>query len=329
MSKAWLIEKHNDTTSASLKDIAKENHPQRPVEIRVEYSSINYKDALAINSANKSGRGGVIRSFPIVPGIDVAGVVVRSEVAGFQPGERVFVTGNGIGEEHWGGYSETFFAESQWLMKVPQSMTTKQVMSLGTAGLTAMQCVMALEESSIAKEPVLVTGASGGVGSISCYVLAKLGYEVHASTSKESVAKLLRGFGVSEILSREDVSATHKPLEREKWAGGVDTVGGHALSRMLASTRYLGAVAACGVAASGELPTSVFPFIIRGVSLHGISSVYCPIERRQRAWERLASTIGNDFYESMIEEVGLDGIPEACQKILDGKIQGRFVVGVS
>lgn len=290
--------------------------------VRVAYSSLNYKDGLAITGAGK-----VIRSFPMVPGIDLAGVVLESASAHFKPGDAVLLTGYGIGERHWGGMAELARVRSEWLVPLPEGLTLKEAMGIGTAGFTAMLAVMALEAHGVDKtREVLVTGAAGGVGSLAVALLARLGYRVVASTGRLSEEGYLRSLGAAEVIERSLLSAPARPLESERFAGAVDTVGGAVLAGVLPRVAYGGSVAACGNAGGPRLETTVFPFILRGVNLLGVDSVMCPREQRLLAWQRLAQELPKPLLEAMVRTVELEEVPALAQAILQGQVRGRVVV---
>ena len=297
------------------------------VDVRVEYSTLNYKDGLAM-----TGRAPVVRTWPLTPGIDFAGVVERSDHVGFQVGDRVVLNGWGVGESHHGGFAQRARVNGDWLVKLPDVLTSAQAMAIGTAGYTAMLCVMALEREGITPErgDILVTGASGGVGGVAIALLSKLGYRVVASTGrKASEADYLKGLGAQEIIDRSELSAPGRPLGKERWAGAVDSVGSHTLANVLAQTRYGGAVAACGLAQGMDLPGSVAPFILRGVTLAGVDSVLCPTPRRIEAWRRLASDFDFGRLYAMTRQVSLEDVSGLASAILDGQVRGRIVVDVN
>jgi acrylyl-CoA reductase (NADPH) len=297
------------------------------VDVRVEYSTVNYKDGLAL-----TGKSPVVRVWPLTPGIDFAGVVETSTHAGLKPGDRVVLNGWGVGETHHGGYAQKARVKGDWLIKLPDAISTAHAMAIGTAGYTAMLSVMALEHEGVTpdKGDIVVTGAAGGVGGVAIALLSKLGYRVVASTGrKESEGDYLTGLGAAEIIDRAELSAPGRPIARERWAGGVDAVGSHTLANVLAQIRYGGAVAACGLAQGLDLPGSVAPFILRGVTLAGIDSVMCPTPRRAEAWARLASDLDLGRLDAMTERAGLDDVPALGAAILEGKVRGRVVVDVN
>lgn len=296
--------------------------PDGDVTVDVEFSSFNYKDGLALQGKNR-----ILRSFPIVPGIDFAGTVRHVADGKFKLGDRVVLTGWGVGEGWSGGFAERAKVKSDWLVKLPDGMTTRQAMMLGTAGLTSMLCVMALEQRGLKPgAKVLVSGASGGVGSVAVRLLAKRGYDVSALTGRPSEEPYLRGLGASEIIPRSDYQATGKPLAAERWDAAVDCVGGAILANIIASTRYGGAVAACGLAGGSDLPTTVFPFILRNVALLGVDSVQCPASVRQHAWNELSKTLGPEESREVVAEVRLEDLEQLSAQILAGKVRGRTIV---
>ncbi len=323
MFKALVLHREDGSTIPRIEQLSLDQLPDGDVLVAVEYSSLNYKDALAI-----TGRGKIVREFPFVPGIDLAGTVLESTHENYQPGDAVLLSGWGVGERHWGGLAQRARVRGDWLLRLPAGLTPRRAMALGTAGLTAALCVMALEEHGIeaGNRPVLVTGASGGVGSIAVALLARAGFNVAAVTGKASAHDYLRRLGASEIVSREAMSQPARPLESQRWAGGVDTCGGPILARMLAETAYGGCVGACGLAADHHLETTVMPFILRGVGLQGVDSVQCPSARREKAWQRLADTLDDELIDSFTQEITLAEVPETAQRMMDGKIRGRTIV---
>jgi acrylyl-CoA reductase (NADPH) len=296
------------------------------VTVRVAYSTLNYKDALAI-----TGRGPVVRSFPMVPGIDLAGTVESSDDPRYKPGDRVLLNGWGVGESHWGGLAQKARLNGDWLIPHPESLTERQSMAVGTAGYTAMLCVMALERHGLkpSNGPVLVTGATGGVGSFAISLLAGAGYTVIAVTGKRSEEAYLKSLGATTIIDRAELSAPGRPLAKEKWAAVIDSVGSHTLANACASTMSEGLVAACGLAQGMDLPATVAPFILRGISLLGINSVTQPFERRVDAWERLANQLDLDALSLMTKDIGLEASLPAAADLMDGKIRGRLIVDVN
>jgi acrylyl-CoA reductase (NADPH) len=295
------------------------------VTVRVEYSTVNYKDGLAI-----TGKAPVVRRFPMIAGIDAAGTVESSSHPDWKPGDKVILNGWGCGETHLGAYAEKARVKGDWLVPLPASMTAAEAMAIGTAGYTAMLAVMALERHGLTPErgPIAVTGAAGGVGSVAIAILAMRGFTVHAVTGRTQEADYLKGLGASEVVARQDLAGPAKPLAKERWAGAVDAVGSTTLANLLSMTRYGGAVAACGLAGGMDLPGSVAPFILRGVCLYGIDSVMCPIERRREAWKRLENDLDRRKLAAMTKEIGLSSVPEAAEAMMAGKVRGRIVVKI-
>ena len=324
--KALLISKDGERQKNQFVELATADLMPGDVTIAVTHSTVNYKDGLAL-----SGRAPVVRRFPMIPGIDLAGEVISSERDSFPVRDKVLINGCGLGETHYGGYSERARVENEWLVKIPQSFSAADAMAIGTAGYTAMLAVLALEDAGVTPPggPVLVTGASGGVGSIAVALLANLRYSVIASTGRPEEEPYLKSLGASEIIHRDDLSGEPKPLAKERWAGAVDSVGSRTLANVLASTRYGGAVAACGLAQGMDLPASVAPFILRGVSLLGIYSVYTKPERRRQAWARLAQDLERGKLQMMTKTIRLDEVPHAAEEILAGRVRGRIVVAIA
>jgi acrylyl-CoA reductase (NADPH) len=320
-----LVTKNDKDISATLQDIDEQQLPEGNVTVRVHWSSFNYKDVLAI-----TGKMPVIRSYPMVPGIDLAGVVESSDDERYQVGQEVLVTGYGIGEAHWGGYAELARVPGDWLVPLPEGLTMRQSMAIGTAGFTAMLCVMALERGGVTPDqgPILVTGAGGGVGSVAIGLLSKLGYEVAAVSGRPEAADYLKELGASEVLPRSDFSQPGKPLGKERWAGAVDVVGSHTLANICASTKYDGIVTACGLAGGMEFPATVAPFILRGVTLVGIDSVQCKQPRRSEAWQRLVEDLNLAKLETMTNEIQLDDVIETAKNWGQSDHRGRVVVAV-
>ena len=310
----------------SLETLTDDDLPEGEVLVAVTYSDLNYKDGLAVTN-----QGRIVRRLPLIPGIDFAGEVLFCRDGAFQPGDNVILTGWGVGEQYWGGYSQRQRTRSAWLVKQPQGLTGRQAMAVGTAGFTAMQCIQGLEDGGIRPDcgPVVVTGAGGGVGSLAVAMLATLGYEVHAVTGRPDTHAWLRDLGANAFLTREAMTAPPKPLESARWAGAIDTVGGTMLARVIAETRELGVVCACGLVGGHQLPATVMPFILRGVRLQGINSVTVPIAERERIWQRIATELDTDKLEATIEEIGLDDIPAHAQAIVNGQVRGRIVVDVN
>jgi len=326
MFKAIVIEKDDAGYRAGVKQVDESALPPGEVTVRVDYSTVNYKDGLAI-----TGKGPIVRKFPLHAGIDFAGVVEASDDARYKAGDRVVLTGWGVGETHSGGLAQKARVKADWLVPLPVGLTTKQAMSIGTAGFTAMLCVLALERHGIkpGSGDILVTGANGGVGSVAIAILAKLGYRVVASTGRLGEAEHLKGLGAADVIGRDELSAPGKPLAKERWAGVVDSVGSHTLANACAGTRYGGAVAACGLAQGMDFPGSVAPFILRGITLYGIESVMVPLPLRRNAWERLARDLDLGKLAAFTREIGLADALQAGQDILAGRIRGRVVVNVN
>ena len=321
--RALVLDRSGDQFESGIRMLPMSALPEYPVLVRIQYSSINYKDSLAVTD-----RGKIVRRFPIVPGIDLAGVVEESADPRFRPGDTVLCTGCGIGEEEWGGYADYARLKPEWIVPIPAGLGARSAMSLGTAGFTAMLCVEALERHDVTPEKgdVLVTGASGGVGSITVMLLAKLGFRVVAVSGKPEAARQLIDYGASETLPREAFSEPGKPLESARWAGAVDTVGGSTLARVLAQTMLYGCVAACGNAGGAALSATVFPFILRGVTLAGISSVNQPLSARQRLWPRLAQLISPEALERNTTEINLNQVHDYADRIFRGEVRGRILV---
>lgn len=322
---ALILEQHDGKTLASVQDIEESQLPQGEVTVDIQWSSLNFKDALAI-----TGKGKIIRNFPMIPGIDFAGVVHHSEDPRFHAGQKVLLTGWGVGENHWGGLAQRARVKGDWLVPQPEGMDARQAMIIGTAGFTAMLCVMALEDAGIKPEDgeIVVTGASGGVGSTAIALLHKLGYQVVAVSGRESTHEYLRTLGASRILGRDEFAET-RPLEKQLWAGAVDTVGDKVLAKVLAQMNYGGCVAACGLAGGFALPTTVMPFILRNVRLQGVDSVMTPAARRAEAWKRLVADLSSSFYSQSATEISLAQAPEYADKIMNNQIQGRTLVKVA
>ncbi|HXD45533.1 MAG TPA: MDR family oxidoreductase [Pseudolabrys sp.] len=323
--KAIVIEKAGGGTTSSLTAFDESNLMDGDVTVRVEYSTVNYKDGLAV-----TGKAPVVRRFPMIAGIDAAGTVESSTHPAWKPGDKVVLNGWGCGETHLGAFAEKTRVKGDWLVPLPATMSTKEAMAIGTAGYTAMLAVMALEGHGLTPErgPVAVTGAAGGVGSVAIAILAKRGFTVHAVTGRPQEADYLKGLGAAEIVERKDLAGPPKPLAKERWAGAVDSVGSATLANLLSMTRYGGAVAACGLAGGMDLPGSVAPFILRGVCLYGIDSVMCPLERRKTAWKRLENDLDRQKLAAMTTETGLSDVPKAAADILNGQVRGRIVVKI-
>ena len=323
--KALVLDQQDGRTTHAIRELTVADLPEGEVLVAVSHSTLNYKDGLAI-----TGTGKIVRKFPMVPGVDFAGVVEQSTSPDFRPGDAVLLNGWGVGERHWGGHAGKARVQAAWLTPMPQGLTAAQAMAVGTAGYTAMLCVMALEAHGVKAQdgPVLVTGAAGGVGSVAVAVLAGLGFEVVASTGREQTHDYLRGLGASRMVARDELARDAKPLEAETWAAAVDTVGSKTLATVLAQTRYGGAVAACGLAGGADLPTSVFPFILRGVALLGVDSVMLPQARRKLAWERVVRDLPLDRLAALSETVTLADLPARAADIVAGRVRGRLVVEI-
>lgn len=321
----YLISKIDDGQTAELGLLTEQDLMDGDVTVQVEYSTLNYKDALAI-----TGRAPVVRRWPLIPGIDFAGTVVRSEHSGFALGDKVVLNGFGVGEVHHGGFASMARVKGDWLVPLPEGLSTRQAMGIGTAGYTAMLCVLALERHGVGSDAgdVLVTGAAGGVGSVAVAVLAHLGFRVIAATGRSGEKDYLTGLGATDVVDRNQFSGIPRPLGRERWAAAVDVAGGRTLANVLSQIRYGGAVAACGLADAMDLPTSVAPFILRGVTLYGIDSVMAPMARRREAWNHLVRDLDPALLDAMISEISLAQVPEAAEAILQGRIRGRTVVRV-
>ncbi|WP_136440519.1 oxidoreductase [Pacificoceanicola onchidii] len=327
MFKALLVEKNEEgKTSASVTEVSEDQLPEGDVTVAVEYSTVNYKDGLCIGPG-----GGLVRNYPHVPGIDFAGTVESSDDDRYKPGDKVVLTGWRVGENRWGGYAEKARVKADMLVPLPDGLTTRAAMAVGTAGLTAMLAIMALEKQGIKDGPVLVTGAAGGVGSVATAILAKLGHEVAAVTGRPDQADYLKSLGASQIVAREELTeVTRKPLEAEVWGGCVDAVAGAMLGRVLKQMKYGSSVAAIGLAGGAAIDGALItPFILRGVNLLGIDSVMQPFENRQAAWQRVASDLPMDVLEAMIQPATLGDLPQLGSDILKGQVKGRVVVDVT
>lgn len=326
MFKGILINKDDAGYHADLTELDEAQLPEGDVTVRVQSSTLNYKDALAI-----TGKSPVVRKFPMVPGIDLVGIVEDSQSERFQPGDAVLLNGFGVGEVHWGGLAEKARLNSDWLIPLPASMTAHQAMSIGTAGYTAMLCVMALQKNEVTPQSgkILVTGANGGVGSYAISILAKLGYEVVASTGRPDEADYLKKLGATEIIDRADLSEPGRPLGKELWAGAIDSVGSHTLANVCAGLQYGGTVAACGLAQGFDFPATVMPFILRGVTLAGVDSVMRPLPDRIAAWDQLASLLASETISDIAQSRPLDQAIDAAEDLLAGRIRGRVVIEVS
>ncbi|HEV3161947.1 MAG TPA: MDR family oxidoreductase [Xanthobacteraceae bacterium] len=323
--KAIVIDKADTGQTVRLTDFDEKDLMDGDVTVRVEWSTVNYKDGLAI-----TGKAPVVRRFPMIAGVDFAGTVESSTHPKWKPGDQVVLNGWGLGETHLGAYAEKARVKGDWLVRRPAGISARDAMAIGTAGYTAMLAVMALERAGIdpSRGPVIVTGAVGGVGSVAVALLAKLGFTVAASTGRTEEASYLKSLGASEIINRSELTGSPRPLAKERWAGGIDAVGSTTLANVLSMTRYGGAVAACGLAGGMDLPTTVAPFILRGVSLIGIDSVMCPLPQREAAWRRLEADLDRGKIAAMANEIGLDDVIAAGRRIVEGKVRGRIVVKI-
>jgi acrylyl-CoA reductase (NADPH) len=323
--KAVVVDKSEGGQTARLTDFDEKDLMAGDVTVAVECSTVNYKDGLAL-----TGKAPVVRRFPMIAGVDFAGTVEASSHPSWQPGDKVILNGWGLGETHLGGYAKKARVNGDWLVRLPASISPHDAMAIGTAGYTAMLAVMALERSAIVPQrgPLIVTGAAGGVGSVAVALLAKLGYAVTASTGRPAEAEYLRGLGAAEVIERKELSGPVRPLAKERWAGGIDVVGSTTLANVLSMIRYGGAVAACGLAGGMDLPATVAPFILRGVSLLGIDSVMCPSSLRQQAWRRLEADLDRAKIAAMTTEIGLADVVEAGRRIVEGRVRGRIVVKI-
>jgi acrylyl-CoA reductase (NADPH) len=322
-----VLEEAGKGVSASVQELDESRLPDGDVTVAVSYSTLNYKDGMILK-----GIGRLVRTYPHVPGVDFAGTVAASSSSAYKPGDRVILTGWRVGETRWGGFAEKARVKSDWLAPLPDGLTEKQAMALGTAGLTSMLAVMELQDHGVTPEsgPVLVTGANGGVGGVALAILAAAGYEVHASTGRLELTDHLKSLGAAEIVPRAELETVpERPLLSERWAGAVDAVGGNTLASILPQIRYRGSVAACGLSGGNALNTTVIPFLLRGVKLLGIDSVMCPMDIRKTAWSRLAAEMPKAALDSLTHEVPLSALPEQADRILKGQTQGRVVVDVS
>jgi len=324
--RALKIEKSEEGQNLNIVEISENDLMEGNVVVDVTHSTLNYKDGLAM-----TGSSPIVRSFPMIPGIDFSGVVRSSEDSKFSEGDRVVLNGYGLSESHYGGYSERARVNSQHLLKLPENISNHQAMQIGTAGYTAMLCVLGLEDFGIKPDSgeILVTGASGGVGSVAISLLSNLGFSVIASTGRLSETEYLKSIGASSVIDRSELSEPSKPLGKERWSAAIDSVGSQTLSNVIAQTKYGGAVSACGLAQGMDLPSTVLPFILRGVSLIGIDSVMAPMSKRERAWDRLSKDLNMDKLAEMVVETNLDEIQSFAQLILDGQVRGRVVVNIS
>ena len=323
--RALMIKKEDDVQTVNMVEIDDNDLMEGNVLLKITHSTLNYKDGLAITGASP-----VVRSFPMIPGIDLSGIVLSSEDKNFSEGDRVVLNGYGLSESHFGGYSEKARVKSEHLLKLPENISNKQAMAIGTAGYTAMLCVLAIEDHGIKPDhgTILVSGASGGVGSVAISLLSDLGYNVEASTGRLEETEYLNNLGAKTVIDRSELSEPSRPLGKERWAGAIDSVGSTTLANILAQISYGGAVSACGLAQGMDLPSTVMPFILRGVSLLGIDSVMAPMQIRERAWNRLSKDINFEKLEEMIIETSLDQIEKLAQDILKGQVRGRVVVNI-
>jgi acrylyl-CoA reductase (NADPH) len=323
--KAIVIDKADTGQTVRLTDFDEKDLMDGDVTVHIEWSTVNYKDGLAI-----TGKAPVVRRFPMIAGVDFAGTVETSDHAKWKPGDQVILNGWGLGETHLGAYAEKARVKGDWLIRRPAGISARDAMAIGTAGYTAILAIMALERAGInpSRGPIIVTGAAGGVGSVAVALLAKLGYPVAASTGRPEEAAYLKDLGASDIISRNELTGPPRPLAKERWAGGIDAVGSTTLANVLSMTRYGGAVAACGLAGGMDLPATVAPFILRGVSLIGIDSVMCPLPRREAAWRRLEADLDREKIAAMANEIGLDDVIAAGRRIVEGKVRGRIVVKI-
>ncbi len=324
---ALMLEQQDDKVTHGVQQISTDALPDGDVTVAVEYSTVNYKDGMVVN-----GLGNLVRNYPHVPGIDFAGTVESSENDRYKPGDKVVLTGWRVGEVHWGGYAQKARVKADWLVPLPDGFSTKNAMAVGTAGFTSMLCILALEDHRLTPDAgtVLVTGAAGGVGSVAVAILAKLGYTVAASTGRPEQHDYLKSLGATEMVDRAELAeGSGRPLDKERWAGCVDTVGASTLATVLSQVAYGGSVAACGLAGGPKLETTVIPFLLRGVNLLGIDSVMQPYDNRVRTWQRIASDLPVDKLEAMTEVIGLGGVGDAANAILKGQVRGRMVVDVN
>lgn len=326
MTDAIVIDKIDDTQTVVRKDIALAPLTDGDVAIDVAWSTLNYKDALAI-----TGSAPVVRSFPMVPGVDFSGLVTDSKHPNFKTGDRVVLNGWGVGEKHCGGLAKQAHVKGEWLVKLPKAISLRQAMAIGTAGYTAMLCVLALEEGGVTPKSgeVVVTGAAGGVGSVAVALLAAKGFQVAAVTGRMEESDYLMSLGATSIVNRDELTGKARALNKERWAGAVDVAGGNVLANVISMMKYRGTIAACGLAGGMDLPTSVAPFILRGVTLRGVDSVMCPLPERVAAWNRLASDLDFDKLEKMAAEVSLDDVISVAPRFLEGKVRGRLIVPVA
>ncbi|MGI9373005.1 MAG: MDR family oxidoreductase [Hyphomicrobiales bacterium] len=323
--KALQIDKNDDGQVVEFVELSDADLMDGEVTVAVEHTTVNYKDGLAI-----TGKAPIIRKHPLIPGIDFAGTVSASEDGRYKEGDKVILNGWGVGEGHHGGYAERARVKADWLVHLPDGMTGAEAMAVGTAGYTSMLCVMALEEQGLTpdKGEIVVTGANGGVGSVAIAILSKLGYTVIGSTGRPEEEDFLKGLGAAGIIHRDELSGPSKPLAKSRWAGAVDAVGSHTLANVLSQMDYMGVVAACGLAQGFDLPTTVMPFILRGVKLVGVDSVMCPYERRAQAWQRLASDLDKDLLASLTTHESFDNVADVARNLIAGKVRGRVVIDI-
>lgn len=327
MFKALLLTKTDQPAPhCAITELDEAKLPEGDVLVQVAYSTLNYKDSLAI-----TGKSPVVRTWPMVPGIDFAGTVLESSDGRYKKGDAVLLNGWGVGERHWGGFAQKARVKADWLVPLPVGLSAEQTMAIGTAGYTAMLCVMRLQDQGVTPDggPVLVTGANGGVGSIAIALLSRLGFTVHASTGRMNEAAHLKALGASELIDRAELNAAGRPLQKERWAAAVDSVGSHTLANVCASVRYGGVVAACGLAQGMDFPATVAPFILRGVTLAGVDSVMAPYERRMQAWKRLAQELPADVLAGNTAKIGLSGVADMAARQLSGHVRGRVVIDVN
>ncbi len=324
--KALVLDQDDAGLQVAMKQLTRSDLPDGDVLVAVEYSDLNYKDGLAV-----TGTGKIVRNFPMVPGIDFSGTVVESRSPDYQPGDKVILTGWFVGERHWGGYAQMACVKSDWLVHLPDGMTTQEAMAIGTAGFTSMLAVMALEDHGLKPDSreVIVTGAAGGLGSVAVAVLAHIGYNVAASTGRSETHDYLRALGAKTIVGREEISSAKRALESERWSGAVDSVGGDTLAGLLSMMAYHTSIAVCGNAGGVKFASTVMPFLLRGVNLLGIDSVSCPQPRRREAWNRLARDMPRELLARMTQVVSLEAVPDLSQQIIKGQIQGRVVIDLN
>ena len=324
--KALVLSLNNGKIEHEIRQLIVDDLPEGDVLVAVKYSSLNYKDCLAV-----AGRGKIVRQYPMVPGVDLTGEVLSSESLDFKPGDEVLLTGWYVGERYWGGYTQLARLKSEWLIPLPEGLDGLKAMAIGSAGLTAMLCVMALEDQGVVPDqgPILVTGASGGVGGVAVALLAELGYAVSAVTGSRDNDDYLYQLGATEIVSRAELERPAQPLENQRWAGAIDTVGGKVLARLLSEMKYGGTVAATGLTGGSELHTTVMPFILRAIKLVGVEVTTCPVPQRKKAWARLARELTDDLLGQIFKVISLEEVPLFAERLLDGQVNGRVVVDVT